>query len=303
MASARKKRAALRTNQKPGGKHARPGSKPRGIPAPSPAKATDKSTTKKPQSSNTPTQTPLADPYDPRATIPFDLLTDTILLVGEGDLSFTRSLVETHFAPSVTATTYDSLPVLESKYPSTAAANISAIQDADPDAVILHGVDATRLSTTKALKGKKFDRVVFNFPHVGGLTKDVNRQVRLNQELLVGFFKGAKGLLTSEGTVVVTLFVAEPYTLWNVRDLARHSGLEVVRSFRFDPAVYPGYAHARTLGVVEGGGGWKGEDREARSYVFRKKPGSDDDNNNDDRPSSTTNKRKRTHGDSSDDDD
>ena len=31
------------------------------------------------------------------------------------------------------------------------------------------------------MKKGGFDRVVFNFPHVGGLTKDVNRQVRHNQ--------------------------------------------------------------------------------------------------------------------------
>lgn len=36
-------------------------------------------------------------------------------------------------------------------------------------------------------------------------------------------------------------------------------------------SAYPGYSHARTLGNIEGGGGWKGEDREARSYVFQKK--------------------------------
>lgn len=33
----------------------------------------------------------------------------------------------------------------------------------------------------KEVKRGGFDRVVFNFPHVGGLTKDVNRQVRYNQ--------------------------------------------------------------------------------------------------------------------------
>lgn len=75
--------------------------------------------------------------------------------------------------------------------------------------------------------------------------------------------------------MVVTLFEGEPYTLWNIRDLARHSGLQVVRSFRFDWQVYPGYRHARTLGNLEGGGGWKGEEREARSFVFARKDEAD----------------------------
>lgn len=67
---------------------------------------------------------------------------------------------------------------------------------------------------------------------------------------------------------MVSLFQGEPYTLWNVRDLARHVGLRLERSFDFKSEAYPGYRHARTLGNIKGGGGWKGETREARTYVF-----------------------------------
>ncbi|EFR01110.1 hypothetical protein MGYG_04114 [Nannizzia gypsea CBS 118893] len=161
--------------------------------------------------------------------------------------------------------------------------------------------------------GGPWDIISFNFPHVGGLSTDVNRQVRSNQELLVGFFKACVPLLsvpnstedwsdfedegeypdeeendqTSDadevqykprkepGHIIVTLFEGEPYTLWNIRDLARHAGLQVVTSFKFPWASYPGYAHARTIGAIEGKdggrGGWKGEEREARSYVFERK--------------------------------
>ena len=86
-------------------------------------------------------------------------------------------------------------------------------------------------------------------------------------------FRAASPLLTPSGTIVVTLFEGEPYTLWNIRDLARHVGLSIVRSFAFQSAVYPGYAHARTLGTIEGGGGWKGEERKARSYIFERQDG------------------------------
>ena len=117
---------------------------------------------------------------------------------------------------------------------------------------------------------------MFNFPHIGGKSTDVNRQVRYNQELLVSCFQRAIPSLAPGGSIIVTLFEGEPYTLWNIRDLARHSGLQVERSFRFQASAYPGYHHARTLGVVrnrsgEVGGGWKGEDRPARSYIFVKK--------------------------------
>ena len=93
----------------------------------------------------------------------------------------------------------------------------------------------------------------------------------MGAEMLVSFFKAVTPLLAPHGTVIVTLFEGEPYTLWNIRDLARHSGLEVQRSFRFQAEVYPGYSHARTLGNIEGGGGWKGEERPSRSYVFQHK--------------------------------
>lgn len=172
-----------------------------------------------------------------------------------------------------------------------------------------------------------WDIISFNFPHVGGISTNVNRQVRANQELLVAFFKACVPLLSSsisdgdddssdslevdeegkdpdrynteseddsggssssskrgmirsvpraQGQILVTLFEGEPYTLWNIRDLARHADLRVVTSFRFPWQSYSGYSHARTLGLVESrsgkvGGGWKGENREARTYVFEVK--------------------------------
>jgi 25S rRNA (uracil2634-N3)-methyltransferase len=94
----------------------------------------------------------------------------------------------------------------------------------------------------------------------------------------VSFLTNAMTLLSPstskfESSVIVTLFEGEPYTLWNIRDLARHCGLEVERSFGFQWGAYPGYRHARTLGVIKGkdgnvGGGWRGEERAARTFVF-----------------------------------
>ncbi|OAA71288.1 hypothetical protein ISF_01839 [Cordyceps fumosorosea ARSEF 2679] len=144
---------------------------------------------------------------------------------------------------------------------------------------LLYAIDATKLPPSLARATPRFDRILFNFPHVGGKSTDVNRQVRYNQELLVGFFRSALPALAPGGSVVVTVFEGEPYTLWNVRDLARHVGLQAEASFRFRAAAYPGYRHARTLGVVrrakgkggegeEARGAWRGEERPARSFVF-----------------------------------
>lgn len=140
------------------------------------------------------------------------------------------------------------------------------------------------------VSSRRIHRIIFNFPHVGGKSTDVNRQVRYNQELLVSFFRTTAPLLSPlqsytsrlPPSIIVTLFEGSPYTLWNIRDLARHSGLAVSSSFAFQAAAYPGYSHARTIGTIrkkdregkregEGGGGWKGEERRSRSFVFVRK--------------------------------
>ena len=110
----------------------------------------------------------------------------------------------------------------------------------------------------------------FGITRVGAIFAHLTEVVLIDPcaELLVGFFKSALPLLAAEGSIVVTIFEGEPYDLWNIKDLARHVGLKVVSSFKFQASAYADYKHARTLGNIEGGGGWKGEDRPARSYIF-----------------------------------
>lgn len=80
-------------------------------------------------------------------------------------------------------TCYDSESILSEKYPQ-AADHISVLK-AEENISVLYNIDATKLGSIggggKEIRKGAFDRIVFNFPHVGGLTKDVNRQVRHNQ--------------------------------------------------------------------------------------------------------------------------
>lgn len=97
---------------------------------------------------------------DQPPTIPFSP-EDAILLVGEGDLSFSRALVEHHYCESVTATVLEAtLEELAEKYPQVQE-NVHAIE-ADGSKII-YGVDAKKMGPWTKKTGKDafglFDRI------------------------------------------------------------------------------------------------------------------------------------------------
>ncbi|TBU34404.1 hypothetical protein BD311DRAFT_682162 [Dichomitus squalens] len=202
-------------------------------------------------------------PSQARPTIPFGP-TDSILLVGEGNFSFARALVISppeslqYLPPSnVTATAYDTEEECCSKYPD-AAEIIGALREKGVE--LLFSVDATKLDKCPPLRGRKFDRIVWNFPHAGKGITDQDRNILSNQVLLLGFLRSAAPFLASgpipvvhkprkqkrgsddedsgddqenadtsnidtarkaRGTILVTLRNVVPYTLWDLPRLAK----------------------------------------------------------------------------------
>ncbi|KAI9353366.1 hypothetical protein DFJ73DRAFT_828352 [Zopfochytrium polystomum] len=180
---------------------------------------------------------------------------DRILLVGEGNFSFAASLctlphlqADTGTATAITATAFDTEEIAREKYPDIDE-HLETLTCSD--ATVLFGIDATKLGTQRVLKGKTFDRIVFNFPHAGAGVKDQDRNIRINQELCLGFFEAAKGMLSDKGTILVTLRSGEPYDSWDVKGLARSAKLSMQSRVPFHPDQYPGYEHRRTLGFDE----------------------------------------------------
>ncbi|KAI0081174.1 hypothetical protein K474DRAFT_1588398 [Panus rudis PR-1116 ss-1] len=199
------------------------------------------------------------------ATIPFSP-TDKILLVGEGNFSFTRALVDDppavlQYLPpgNITATAYDSEPDCYSKYPD-AEQIVQVLREKGVE--VLFKIDATKLEKCSALKGRKFDKIVWNFPHAGKGITDQDRNILSNQLLLLGFLRSAARLLatgpipsisgtrkkkkkdddesedegagsasdaemdkapgTTRGSVLITLRNVPPYTLWDLSKLAKN---------------------------------------------------------------------------------
>ncbi|KAI5806588.1 hypothetical protein DFH27DRAFT_479964 [Peziza echinospora] len=217
---------------------------------------------------------------DPPPPFPFPFPpTSHILLLGEGDLSLSTTLHKTHHCTNLLPTVLDTQPELFTKYHPQASAHVAhlAAHNIHP----LYSIDATKLHLAPRIRkypGGGFDAVVFMFPHVGGKTSDQARQVRANQQMLLGMFASVKGVVKKAakgekgGVLAVALFDGEPYHTWDIRALARAHGWRVQRSGKLDWEAFKGYKHARTLGNIERGG-WKGEERPAKLWIFEKDDG------------------------------
>ena len=83
------------------------------------------------------------------------------LLVGEGNLSFSISLINKHRiqASNLTATTFEASNELS----ENTSENTTRLRAAG--ARVLHGVDAQKLTT--AFGATQFDNIIFQFPHSG----------------------------------------------------------------------------------------------------------------------------------------
>ncbi|KAF3777111.1 Ferredoxin-fold anticodon-binding domain-containing protein 1 [Nymphaea thermarum] len=163
-----------------------------------------------------------------------------ILLVGEGDFSFSLSLASAFgFATGMVATSLD----------SKATSNVKRLRQLG--CKVLHGIDATTMSKNRSLRrAKKFDRIVYNFPHAGFICPEASAfQIELHKHLLMGFFENARELLShGHGEVHVTHKQGYPYSKWELEKIAEKNGFVLVEASRFRLSDYPGYVNKRGAG-------------------------------------------------------
>ncbi|KAG8049864.1 hypothetical protein GUJ93_ZPchr0009g1311 [Zizania palustris] len=168
----------------------------------------------------------------------------SILTVGDGDFSFSRALA-TAFGSgdNLVATSLDTYEDLRIKY-SKAESNITELKRMG--ATVLHGVNAKRMKDHTDLKARRFDRIVFNFPHAGFIGKeDSVLVIYSHKELVRGFFSNARHLLRPCGEVHVSHKSGWPYDSWDIEQLATESSHAMVEQVYFQKEDYPGYNNKR----------------------------------------------------------
>ncbi|WOL19435.1 heavy metal-associated isoprenylated plant protein 41 [Canna indica] len=171
-----------------------------------------------------------------------------ILLVGEGDFSFSLALANAFgSASNIVATSLDSYDALLRKY-HKAKLNLESLSKLG--ATTLHGVNAKTMKLHTDLKMRRFDRIIFNFPHAGFRGKEAHMHViNLHQSLVMGFFKNACHMLRPYGEVHVSHKTGDPFRKWNLEELASKCSLLLVECADFRKEDYPGYCNKRGEGT------------------------------------------------------
>ncbi|CAM8941169.1 unnamed protein product [Rhodiola kirilowii] len=191
-----------------------------------------------------------------------------ILLVGEGDFSFSTCLAQAFgSAKNMTATSLDTAGEAMGKY-RHARDNLKTLSELG--CTIVHGVDALSMKRHPALKGHKFDRIIFNFPHAGlhYSTEHDQRQIKLHQAMVSGFFKSARKMLTKGGQIHVTHKTSHPFNMWCIESLANDCGLRLLENPKFFKFDYPGYINKWEAGRVKFDKSF--QIGQARTFMFAK---------------------------------
>lgn len=96
-------------------------------------------------------------------------------------------------------------------------------------------MDATRLEEHPSLRSKLFDKIIFNFPHVGG-----KMRIEKNRDLLKNFFVSCEKVIRENGQILVTLCNGQGGTSmdnpkrrwddsWKIVEMAAHGDFILTR--------------------------------------------------------------------------
>ncbi|XP_013591241.1 PREDICTED: uncharacterized protein At4g26485-like [Brassica oleracea var. oleracea] len=153
-----------------------------------------------------------------------------ILLVGEGDFSFSLSLGRAFgSASNITTSSLDSRVDVNRKY-TYGKQNVEELERLG--CTVIHGVNVHSMSSDNRLA--RYNRIVFNFPHSG---------------LVRGFFESARKMLEDEdGEIHLTHKTTRPFSEWEIETLAQEKGLRLIKLMVFDQLAFPGYSNKKGSG-------------------------------------------------------
>ena len=161
-----------------------------------------------------------------------------VLLVGEGNLSFSLSLTRKQrlHGQNLTATTFETASQL-SKQGLINAEKLKAA-----GVTVGHGIDASKLHQ---YFGRQFDHIIFQFPHAG--TREPIDGRNPNFVLVRDFLISAAKVLRPSGSVLISAVDTPHYHgAFQFEEAVQMAGLKIFEVYQFDPSDFPGYHHTMT---------------------------------------------------------
>lgn len=165
-----------------------------------------------------------------------------ILLLGEGNFSFTRSLFtilsELKIEAQILATSYDTEAELIQKYPEflfikSEIAKLSIKSQVNVQ--FLHSVNATNLNNNTHLKDLLFDEIIFNFPHLA------MENLFIHRSFLSHFLFSSKCLLNeNEGILSVALSETQCKN-WMLKEIASNNNFKIIDEIPIILSYWPYY--------------------------------------------------------------
>ncbi|KAL9188204.1 hypothetical protein ACHAXT_006582 [Thalassiosira profunda] len=156
---------------------------------------------------------------------------------------------------------------VNAKYPSSKG-HIALLRERSG---VMFEVDATRLHVHPDLSKKKFDVILFTFPHTGvpnfaaGCSGPNPKSIDGNKQLIRDFLRSAQKILANDGEINITLKTSAPYDRWTFPDFADYE-IEAKSQHNFRAQTFPGYSHRSTKGHID-----LVKNGHAKTYVFGRK--------------------------------
>jgi len=160
------------------------------------------------------------------------------LLVGEGNLSFTISLMKKlQQLPRCITSTYEDYDDLS----EAAKLNVSSLRKFGVN--VLHNIDATKLH--KTFNQNSFNTIIFQFPHSG--TREQIEGLNPNYVLVRNFIISASYVLKERGVILITIVDNDFYnSVFRFEELSQELRISKPIKYKFDPRDYPEYIHTMT---------------------------------------------------------